>query len=57
MIGCVSTKISQFLHFICKQTSAGASILTDIVFWCVLVPLLANVQFELTLVRSKFHLL
>ncbi|KAF3436590.1 hypothetical protein FNV43_RR23682 [Rhamnella rubrinervis] len=38
------------------QTSAGASILTDIVFWCVLVPLLANVQFEVTLLIGSLHI-
>ncbi|KAF4383496.1 uncharacterized protein LOC133032796 [Cannabis sativa] len=37
------------------QTCAGASILTDLVFWCLLVPLLANVQFELTLLIGCLH--
>ncbi|XP_015891821.2 uncharacterized protein LOC107426215 isoform X1 [Ziziphus jujuba] len=37
------------------QTSGAASILTDIVFWCVLVPLLVNVQFELTLLIGALH--
>ncbi|EXB44441.1 hypothetical protein L484_013859 [Morus notabilis] len=37
------------------QTCAGASVLTDLVFWCLLVPLLANVQFELTLLIGAIH--
>ncbi|GMN52230.1 hypothetical protein TIFTF001_021364 [Ficus carica] len=37
------------------QTCAGASVLTDLVFWCLLVPLLANVQFKLTLLIGSLH--
>ncbi|KAL5561072.1 hypothetical protein UlMin_030819, partial [Ulmus minor] len=37
------------------QTCAGASFLTDLVFWFFLVPLLANVQFELTLLIGAIH--
>ncbi|PON43203.1 Protein rolling stone [Parasponia andersonii] len=37
------------------HTCAGASILTDLVFWCLLVPLEAGEQFELTLLMSCLH--
>lgn len=35
--------------------SAGACILTDIVFWCVLVPMLAGKEFEVTFVIGCIH--
>ncbi|KNA07747.1 hypothetical protein SOVF_169080, partial [Spinacia oleracea] len=38
-------------------TSAGASVLTDLVFWCVLVPTMAGKQFELTLPFKWFGFL
>lgn len=37
------------------QTSAGASILTDLVFWCILVPMLSGKGFELTLLIGSIH--
>ncbi|XP_057963593.1 uncharacterized protein LOC131154834 [Malania oleifera] len=39
------------------HTCAGASILTDIVFWCVLVPLLSNKTFKLDLLMGCMHVL
>ncbi|KAH9625817.1 hypothetical protein KSS87_020471 [Heliosperma pusillum] len=37
------------------QTSAGASILTDLVFWCILMPLMSGKDFQLTLVIACIH--
>ncbi|XP_059659335.1 uncharacterized protein LOC132306110 isoform X2 [Cornus florida] len=37
------------------QTSAGAAILTDIVFWCILVPFLLGENFHLTLLIGCMH--
>jgi len=37
------------------QTSAGASILTDIVFWCILVPFLLDENFQLTQLIGWMH--
>ncbi|XP_074315981.1 uncharacterized protein LOC141652424 isoform X2 [Silene latifolia] len=37
------------------QTSAGASILTDLVFWCILMPMMAGKDFQLTLVIVCIH--
>lgn len=38
------------LIFCISQTSAGAVILTDIVFWCVIVPFLSISRFKLNMV-------
>ncbi|KAK8650633.1 hypothetical protein V6N13_140265 [Hibiscus sabdariffa] len=37
------------------QTCAGAVILTDIVFWCVLVPFLSNSHFGLNMLMGCMH--
>ncbi|KAK9723692.1 hypothetical protein RND81_05G018300 [Saponaria officinalis] len=37
------------------QMSAGASILTDLVFWCILMPMMSGKEFELTLVIGCIH--
>ncbi|KAG7971141.1 hypothetical protein I3843_07G120900 [Carya illinoinensis] len=37
------------------QTCAGAVILTDVVFWCLLVPFLLGEQFSLTLLIGCLH--
>lgn len=37
------------------QTSAGASVLTDLVFWFILVPMMSGKQFELTLLIGCIH--
>ncbi|CAO2818206.1 unnamed protein product [Amaranthus hypochondriacus] len=37
------------------QTSAAASVLTDLVFWVILVPMMAGKQFELTLLIGCIH--
>lgn len=42
------------MHII-YQTSAGASVLTDLVFWTILVPMMAGKQFELTLLIGSIH--
>ncbi|KAL8170394.1 hypothetical protein V2J09_022198 [Rumex salicifolius] len=42
-------------QFKLENVSAGASILTDIVFWCVLVPMLSGKEFKLTLVIGLIH--
>ncbi|GAB2262775.1 hypothetical protein Droror1_Dr00003772 [Drosera rotundifolia] len=36
-------------------TCAGAILMTDIVFWCLLVPMLAGVTFELNLLMISIH--
>ncbi|XP_021769972.1 uncharacterized protein LOC110734222 [Chenopodium quinoa] len=43
------------LMLIVYQISAGASVLTDLVFWCILVPMMAGKQFELTLLIGFIH--
>ncbi|XP_021768644.1 uncharacterized protein LOC110732964 [Chenopodium quinoa] len=43
------------LMLIVYQISAGASMLTDLVFWCILVPMMAGKQFELTLLIGFIH--
>jgi len=40
--------------FYFRQTCAGAVMLTDIVFWCILVPFLLGDQFSITLVSVHF---
>ncbi|GAB2282130.1 hypothetical protein Dimus_016684 [Dionaea muscipula] len=44
-------------HFmlVVYQTCAGAVLMTDIVFWCVLVPMLAGKTFEVTLLIGCIH--
>ncbi|KAK4774267.1 hypothetical protein SAY86_009202 [Trapa natans] len=42
-----------YLMQIAYQTSAGAVILTDIVFWCVIVPFMSNARLSLNLVSSS----
>ncbi|KAH6768927.1 hypothetical protein C2S51_014263 [Perilla frutescens var. frutescens] len=37
------------------QTSAGASMLTDIVFWCLLLPFMTGENFQLTLLIAGMH--
>lgn len=44
----ISTNSLSYLPI--HQTSAAASVLTDLVFWVILVPMMAGKQFELTLV-------
>ncbi|GAB2302493.1 hypothetical protein Dimus_036502 [Dionaea muscipula] len=39
------------------QTSAGAVILTDIVFWCIIVPFLSNAHLGLNLLMGCMHTL
>lgn len=46
--------LGYFMHTI-YQISAGAVVLTDIVFWCVLVPLLSGKEFEVTLLIGCIH--
>jgi hypothetical protein len=45
------------LMFDFQQTCAGAVMLTDIVFWCILVPFLLGEQFHLTLVSVHLYYL
>ncbi|KAL2935125.1 Lipase 2 [Bienertia sinuspersici] len=47
--------ILESLMDITYQISAGASVLTDLVFWFILVPMLAGKQFELTLLIGFIH--
>ncbi|KAI0511568.1 hypothetical protein KFK09_012198 [Dendrobium nobile] len=44
-------------HFmqIVYQTSAGAVILTDVVFWCLIVPFMSNVHFRVNLIMACLH--
>ncbi|RDX57730.1 hypothetical protein CR513_63006, partial [Mucuna pruriens] len=44
-----------YLMQIIYQTSAGASILTDIVFWCVIVPFLSISHFKLNMLMGCMH--
>ncbi|KAJ4844784.1 hypothetical protein Tsubulata_003498 [Turnera subulata] len=37
------------------QTCAGAAILTDIVFWCILLPFMSNTHFGLNLLMGCMH--
>ncbi|KAK1318800.1 hypothetical protein QJS10_CPB04g01069 [Acorus calamus] len=37
------------------QTCAGAVLLTDIVFWCVIIPFMSSDQFKLTLLMGCMH--
>lgn len=46
------TNIPVELIFCIWQTSAGAVILTDIVFWCVIVPFLSISHFKLNMVSA-----
>ncbi|GMH28015.1 hypothetical protein Nepgr_029858 [Nepenthes gracilis] len=46
--------LGRFMHII-YQISAGAVMLTDLVFWCILVPLLAGKEFEVTLLIGSIH--
>ncbi|XP_030532788.2 uncharacterized protein LOC115742545 [Rhodamnia argentea] len=39
------------------QTSAGAVILTDVVFWCIIVPFLSNARLGLNLLMGCMHTL
>ncbi|KMT10014.1 hypothetical protein BVRB_5g122290 [Beta vulgaris subsp. vulgaris] len=43
------------LMLIIYQTSAGASVLTDLVFWFILVPMMSGKQFQLTLLIGCIH--
>lgn len=36
-------------------TGAGASMLTDIVFWCLILPFLTSMEFEMTLLIGAMH--
>ena len=42
------------LKIVGLQTCAGAVILTDVVFWSIIVPLLSNSHLRLNLVRDGF---
>ncbi|XP_020591860.1 uncharacterized protein LOC110032542 [Phalaenopsis equestris] len=44
-------------HFmqITYQTSAGAVMLTDVIFWCLLVPFMSSVHFRVTLMMACLH--
>ncbi|KAK4559492.1 hypothetical protein RGQ29_008634 [Quercus rubra] len=44
-----------YLMLITYQTCAGAVMLTDIVFWCILVPFLLGDQFSMTLLIGGIH--
>ncbi|GMI85846.1 hypothetical protein like AT2G47115 [Hibiscus trionum] len=44
-----------YLMQIIYQTCAGAVILTDIVFWCVLVPFLSNSHLGLNMLMGSMH--
>ncbi|XP_023907506.2 uncharacterized protein LOC112019214 [Quercus suber] len=44
-----------YLMLITYQTCAGAVMLTDIVFWCILVPFLLGDQFSITLLIGGIH--
>ncbi|XP_068660609.1 uncharacterized protein [Aristolochia californica] len=44
-----------YLLQILYQTCAGAVVLTDIVFWCVIVPFLTNDHFKLNLLMGCMH--
>ncbi|XP_068493452.1 uncharacterized protein [Phaseolus vulgaris] len=44
-----------YLMQITYQTSAGAVILTDIVFWCVIVPFLSISHFKLNMLMGAMH--
>ncbi|XP_020228960.1 uncharacterized protein LOC109809940 isoform X2 [Cajanus cajan] len=44
-----------YLMQITYQTSAGAVILTDIVFWCVIVPFLSISHFKLNMLMGCMH--
>ncbi|KAJ8446452.1 hypothetical protein Cgig2_019345 [Carnegiea gigantea] len=46
--------LGHLMHIV-YQTSAGASLLTDLVFWTILVPMMAGKQFQLTLVIGSIH--
>ncbi|KAK4775540.1 hypothetical protein SAY87_023501 [Trapa incisa] len=46
-----------YLMQIAYQTSAGAVILTDIVFWCVIVPFLSNARLGLNMLMGCMHIL
>ncbi|TKY52421.1 hypothetical protein E2542_SST23943 [Spatholobus suberectus] len=46
-----------YLMQITYQTSAGAVILTDIVFWCIIVPFLSIAHFKLNLLMGCMHTL
>lgn len=46
--------LGHLMHIV-YQTSAGASVLTDLVFWTILVPMMAGKQFQLTLVIGSIH--
>ncbi|XP_061373618.1 uncharacterized protein LOC133315946 isoform X2 [Gastrolobium bilobum] len=46
-----------YLMQIIYQTSAGAVVLTDIVFWCVIVPFLSISHFKLNMLMGCMHTL
>ncbi|GAB4830628.1 hypothetical protein Ancab_020394 [Ancistrocladus abbreviatus] len=46
--------LGHFMHIV-YQVSAGASVLTDIVFWCILVPMLSGKESEVTLLIGSIH--
>ncbi|KAK2403386.1 protein rolling protein [Trifolium repens] len=53
-------QIAGFLGYLMQityQTSAGAVILTDIVFWCVIVPFLSISHFKLNMLMGCMHTL
>ncbi|GAU40587.1 hypothetical protein TSUD_36040 [Trifolium subterraneum] len=53
-------QIAGFLGYLMQityQTSAGAVILTDIVFWCVIVPFLSISRFKLNMLMGCMHTL
>ncbi|XP_047981933.1 uncharacterized protein LOC125223028 [Salvia hispanica] len=45
----------EHLMQIIYQTSAGASMITDIVFWCLLLPFMLGESFQLTLLIGSMH--
>ncbi|KAA8549035.1 hypothetical protein F0562_000719 [Nyssa sinensis] len=47
--------IWEYLMQTIYQTSAGAAILTDIVFWCILVPFMTDDNFRVNLLMGCMH--
>ncbi|KAG9459896.1 hypothetical protein H6P81_004404 [Aristolochia fimbriata] len=44
-----------YLMQILYQTCAGAVVLTDVVFWCIIVPFLTNEHFKLNMLMGCMH--
>lgn len=45
--------INETFFCICEQTSAGAVMLTDVVFWLIIFPFLTAKDYTLSLVSTK----